>query len=126
MQSAPPKYMTNHNETWDGHWPPPPPRPELHIRQDTEVTHTYVVSGKCEGPVQVFVKSNDNLWYLQKKPVRHPFDRFKVECDFGHWDIDLESVYYIQAVQTAERPTSPMKELPSGAKSEMVKVWRVR
>ena len=93
------------------------------LRSNTFVQHQETLHGwTSRKPIQVYVLSNDGLWYLQKNVVFHGRKRFSVECFFGNETTQPGSVFKVVAVVSDERPHSPVVQLPEGAKSNPVTV----
>lgn len=97
---------------------------KLFIDPESKVSAEHYILGFSKDAVQVFVLSNDGLYYLQRKIERYVDGPvFTVLCHFGAAEIPCDSGYEIVAVNTESRPRSPVKELPSGDKVN-VRVWR--
>ncbi len=76
--------------------------------------------------VQVYVLANDGMWYLQP-PVKYTTAhrrRWHVEVWLGELSTKLQPNinYTIVAVETTERPETPLTELPDVPHSNAVKV----
>lgn len=75
--------------------------------------------------VQLYVKSNDEQWYLQPR-VERKGNRFVGTVHIGNTPPPPDGEYCIMAVATEKRPASPVREekLPSGVRSAVVHVTR--
>lgn len=86
------------------------------------VEQKITVVGKSDNqPVQLYVLANDNTWYLQEKTVVDG-ENWSGECFLGDKNTVVGAEYTIVAVQTDQRPQTPLIEPPIGPKSNFVNV----
>ena len=88
----------------------------LHLHNNQKVKPVHTVSGLSDGPIQLFVYSNDNKWYLQKE-ASFRGKHFSVDVSFGDTASPSGAPFELVAVNTDKRMASPLDILPKGCQT---------
>lgn len=91
-----------------------------HPRNGSVVGRKSLIKGFGK-PAQVYVFSNDGRWYLQK-PVSYHHGSWHVYAYFGDSTTKSGAGFQIVAVNTTDRPKSPIDALPEACKSNVLSV----
>lgn len=70
-------------------------------------------------PVQVYVLAHDHKWYLQKEVI-HKGKKWSCDCVLGDETMPPDGIYVVLAVKTAERPKTPLDDIPCGERSNAI------
>ena len=87
----------------------------------SSVDREFMVEGIGKKPVQLYVKSNDGKWYLQRPSIVIG-SVWGCVCFVGDNNTKVGSQFTLVAVKTSERPKSPQNHLPHFPNSNVVVV----